>query len=59
MKIIASQTGDFSRAKGERVMQNLAQSLGARITAVYAHNDEMALGAIQALKAAGRKPGRT
>ncbi len=57
MKIIASQTGDFSRATAQGVMQNVAQSLGARITAVYAHNDEMALGAIEALKAAGRKPG--
>jgi ribose transport system substrate-binding protein len=58
MKIIASQTGDASRAKGERAMQNIAQSLGSQITAVYAHNDEMALGAIQALKAAGRHPGK-
>lgn len=58
MKIIASQTGDASRARGERVMQNIAQSLGKQITAVYAHNDEMALGAIQALKAAGRQPGK-
>jgi ribose transport system substrate-binding protein len=57
MKIIASQTGDASRAKGQAVMQNLVQSLGNRITAVYAHNDEMALGAIQALKDAGKKPG--
>lgn len=58
MTILASQTGNFTRAQGERVMQNIAQSLGTRITAVYAHNDEMALGAIQALKAAGRKPGQ-
>jgi ribose transport system substrate-binding protein len=58
MTILASQTGNFSRAQGERVMQNIAQSLGTRITAVYAHNDEMALGAIQALKAVGRKPGQ-
>ena len=58
MKVLASQTGNFSRAQGERVMQNIAQSLGNRITAVYAHNDEMALGAIQALKAVGRKPGQ-
>ena len=58
MKIIASQTGDFTRTQGERVMQNLAQSLGTQITAVFAHNDEMALGAIQALKAAGRQPGK-
>ena len=57
MKILASQTGDFSRATGQRVLQNIAQSLGKQITAVYAHNDEMALGAIQALKAAGFKPG--
>ena len=57
MTIVASQTGNFSRAQGDRVMQNIAQSLGAGVTAVYAHNDEMALGAIQALKAAGRKPG--
>ncbi len=59
MTVVASQTGDFSRARGQEVMQNLAQSLGAGgFTAVYAHNDEMALGAIQALKAAGRVPGR-
>jgi ribose transport system substrate-binding protein len=58
MKILATQTGNFTRAQGERVMQNLAQSLGKQITAVYAHNDEMALGAIQALKEAGRKPGQ-
>jgi ABC-type sugar transport system substrate-binding protein len=58
MKIIASQTGDFSRATGQKVMENIIQSLGKQITAVYAHNDEMALGAIQALKAAGMKPGQ-
>ncbi|HEU4536591.1 MAG TPA: ABC transporter substrate-binding protein, partial [Polyangiaceae bacterium] len=58
MKIVASQTGDFSRAQGQKVMENIIQSKGAEITAVYAHNDEMALGAIQALKAAGRKPGK-
>ena len=57
MKILASQTGEFSRANGQRVLQNIAQSLGKQITAVYAHNDEMALGAIQALKAAGLQPG--
>ena len=57
MKIIASQTGNFSRATAQNVMQNIAQSLGTRITAVYAHNDEMALGAVQALAAAGLKPG--
>jgi galactofuranose transport system substrate-binding protein len=58
MRILASQTGEFSRANGQRVMQNIAQSLGNQITAVYAHNDEMVLGAIQALRAAGRRPGQ-
>jgi ribose transport system substrate-binding protein len=57
MKIIASQTGNFSRATAQGVMQNVVQSLGKQITAVYAHNDEMALGAVQALSAAGLKPG--
>ena len=58
MQIIASQTGDFSRAAAQRAMQNIAQSLGKQMTAVYAHNDEMALGAIEALKAAGLQPGK-
>jgi ribose transport system substrate-binding protein len=58
MKIIASQTGNFNRAEGQKVMQNIIQSMGKQITAVYAHNDEMAIGAIQALKAAGMKPGK-
>jgi ABC-type sugar transport system substrate-binding protein len=58
MKIIASQTADFSRATAQRVMENIVQSRGREITAVYAHNDEMALGAIQALKAAGMPPGK-
>jgi ribose transport system substrate-binding protein len=57
MHIIASQDGDFSRAKAQSVMQNIIQAKGKEITAVYAHNDEMAIGAIQALKAAGMKPG--
>lgn len=57
MKIIATQIGDFNRAKAQNVMQNIIQSMGKQITAVYTHNDEMALGAIQALKDAGMKPG--
>jgi ribose transport system substrate-binding protein len=58
MKIIASQTGDFTRALAQKTMENIIQSLGKQITAVYAHNDEMALGAIQALQAAGMNPGK-
>jgi ribose transport system substrate-binding protein len=57
MKIIASQPGNFTRAEGQKVMENLIQAHGRNITAVYTHNDEMALGAIQALKDAGFKPG--
>ena len=58
MKILASQPADFTRAEGQRVMENLIQAHGKNITAVYAHNDEMALGAIQALKSAGMNPGK-
>ena len=58
MKILASQNGNFTRAEGQKVMENLIQAHGKEITAVYAHNDEMALGAIQALKAAGFQPGK-
>ena len=58
MKIIASQPGNFTRAEGQRAMENIIQAHGKAITAVYTHNDEMALGAIQALKAAGLQPGK-
>jgi ABC-type sugar transport system substrate-binding protein len=58
VKIIASQPGNFTRAEGQRAMENLIQAHGRAITAVYTHNDEMALGAIQALKAAGIQPGK-
>ncbi len=58
MKILGSQNGDFTRSTGQKVMENLIQAFGQRITAVYAHNDEMAMGAIQALRSAGRGPGK-
>jgi len=58
MKIIASQTADFTRSTGQKVMENILQSKGKEITAVYTHNDEMALGAITALKAAGLAPNK-
>jgi galactofuranose transport system substrate-binding protein len=57
MKIVASQSGDFARDKGRQVMQTLLQA-HPDLTAVYAHNDEMAIGAIAALEAAGKKPGQ-
>jgi ribose transport system substrate-binding protein len=57
MTIIASQSGDFARDKGRQVMETLLQA-HPDVTAVYAHNDEMALGAIAAIKAAGKQPGK-
>jgi ABC-type sugar transport system substrate-binding protein len=58
MKILKSQTGDFTRAKGKEVMEAFLKASAKEIQAVYAHNDEMALGAIQAIKEAGLKPGK-
>jgi simple sugar transport system substrate-binding protein len=55
-KIIRSQTGDFTRARGKEVMEAFLKAEGARIDVLYAHNDDMAIGAIQAIEEAGRKP---
>jgi ABC-type sugar transport system substrate-binding protein len=57
MQIVVSQDGDFTRAKGQSVAETLLQS-HPDATAVYAHNDEMALGAIAAIKAIGKVPGK-
>lgn len=59
ISIVRSQTGDFTRAKGKEVMEGFikAENGGKDICAVYAHNDDMAVGAIQAIKDAGLKPG--
>lgn len=57
MKIIKSQSGDFQLAKGKETMEAFLKSEGKNINAVYAHNDDMALGAIQAIEEAGMKPG--
>ena len=58
MRILASQSGDFETGKGKEVAEALLQKHGAEVTAIYAHNDNMALGAIEAVKAAGKKPGQ-
>jgi len=60
LKIVRSQTGDFTRAKGKEVMESFlkAENGGKNICALYAHNDDMAVGAIQAIKEAGLKPGK-
>jgi galactofuranose transport system substrate-binding protein len=59
MKIIMSQSGDFTRAKGKEVMEAFLKSPNAKeINVLFAHNDDMALGAIQAMEEAGIKPGQ-
>jgi len=56
IKIVAQQTGEFARDKGQQVMEQLIQA-HPNISGVYAENDEMGLGAITALSSAGKKPG--
>lgn len=57
MKIIDSESGDFTRAKGKEVMEVFLKKHGHNITALYAHNDDMAIGAIQAIEEYGLRPG--
>ncbi|XJZ27052.1 ribose ABC transporter substrate-binding protein RbsB [Bacillota bacterium Lsc_1132] len=54
IKVVAKQAADFDRAKGLSVMENILQA-NKNVQAVFAHNDEMALGALQAIEAAGLK----
>jgi simple sugar transport system substrate-binding protein len=58
MHILDSQSGDFTLARGKEVMAAFLHKYGQTITAVYAHNDDMALGAIQAIEEFGLKPGK-
>lgn len=53
LEVVAKQTADFDRVKGLEVMENILQSQ-PEINAVFAHNDEMALGALEAIKASNR-----
>ncbi|MDW5312556.1 ABC transporter substrate-binding protein [Rhizobium sp. PL01] len=55
--IVASQTGDFARDKGRQVAEALLQA-HPDADVIYAHNDEMAIGAIAAIEAAGKVPGK-
>ena len=57
-KILASQTGDFTRQKGQEVMESFLKSYRDDIDVLFAQNDDMALGAIQAIEAAGLKPSK-
>ena len=55
-KVVASQTGQFTRTDGKAVMETFLKSQ-PKIDVLYAHNDDMGLGAIEAIEAAGKKPG--
>ncbi|MCW8126561.1 ABC transporter substrate-binding protein [Microbulbifer halophilus] len=57
--IVRSQTGEFTRTKGKEVMEAMlkAEGGGEELCALWSHNDEMAIGAIQAIREAGLKPG--
>lgn len=55
-KVIASQTGQFTRTDGKKVMEAFLKA-NPKIDVLYAHNDDMGLGAIEAIEAAGKKPG--
>jgi simple sugar transport system substrate-binding protein len=57
LKITKSQTGDFTRAKGKEVMEAFLKADGENIDVLYSHNDDMAIGAIQAIEEYGLKPG--
>jgi galactofuranose transport system substrate-binding protein len=57
MKVIAAESGDFIRARGKEIMEGFLRSHGTQIDALFAQNDDMALGAIQAIEQYGLKPG--
>ena len=57
-KVIRSQTGDFTRAQGKEVMEAFLKAEGKNINVLFAHNDDMAIGAIQAIEEYGLKPGQ-
>ncbi len=57
LKIIRSQSGDFTRTKGKEVMEAFLKAETRKIHVLYAHNDDMAIGAIQAIEEAGKRPG--
>ena len=58
LQIIRSQSGEFTRAKGKEVMESFLKQRDKKIDVLFAHNDDMAIGAIQAIEEAGLKPGK-
>ncbi|MEU6076801.1 ABC transporter substrate-binding protein [Micromonospora sp. NPDC047074] len=57
LKIVASQSGDFKRADGKQVMEQFLKA-NPKIDVLFAHNDDMGLGALEAITAAGKVPGK-
>ncbi len=57
-KTIKSQSGDFTRSKGKEVMEAFLKAEGKKIDVLYAHNDDMAIGAIQSIEEYGLVPGK-
>jgi len=57
INILDSQTGNFTRAEGKPVMEAFLKKYEGQIDGVFFHNDDMAIGAVEAIKAAGYKPG--
>jgi inositol transport system substrate-binding protein len=55
LRLLAEQTAEWDRAKAMTLMENWLQSLGSQIQAVFAQNDEMAMGALLAVERANRK----
>ncbi|GGB93712.1 rhizopine-binding protein [Dyadobacter sediminis] len=55
LKLLAEQSGEWDRAKAMSLTENWIQSYGNQINAIFAHNDEMGMGAVKALEAAGLK----
>jgi len=57
IEIMDSQTGNFTTAEGKPVMEAFVKKYGDKIKGAFIHHDNMAIGAVEAIKAAGIKPG--
>lgn len=58
IKVLKSQSGDFTRTLGKQVMESYLKTYGKKIKGLFSHNDDMAIGAIQAIEEYGLKPGK-
>ena len=58
MVIVASETGNFTRSEAQKTMENIIHTMAGQFDTIFVHNDDMAIGVLQALKAAGIMPGQ-